>query len=101
MKMMFDNILVKDLTTKKKVVIADRQGAIPNKAVVVAVGPGDAYGYPSFIANTGSLACDIKVDDIIYFAKDRAMEVEIKGQKLYVVKARDVFMVLENEDLDT
>ena len=84
--MLYDNILIKDLEKKTKVVIADKHASIPYIGEVVAVGPGDAYGYPKEIPTT------VKVGDKIRFVRDRAYEVEIEGKTLYVVRERDVLM---------
>ena len=81
--MLYDNILIKDLEKKTKVVIADKHASIPYVGEVVAVGPGDSYGYPKEIATT------VKAGDKVRFLRDRAYEIDIEGKTFYVVKERD------------
>jgi len=94
MIMLYDNVLIKPLKGKVDMVIPDSQARIPNRGEVVAVGPGDFYGYPNFVP-TG-----VKVGHKVCFSKDRAMEIELKGEKHYIVKERDVFGSLQNDEVD-
>lgn len=95
--MLWDNVLVRELEKKGKVILADRQGSIPNKAVVVAVGPGDYFGYPS-VVTTENDVCRLAVGDKVYFSRDRAMEVELKGERLFIIRARDILGILTADE---
>ena len=93
MRMLWDNVLVKPLEKKNKIIIADKQGSIPDRAEVIAVGPGDWYGYKEFVPTK------VKAKDKVFFFKDRAHEVEIKDVKYYVVRERDVLGVLDEKEV--
>ena len=97
MRMLWDNVLVKDLEKKSKVLIADRQGSIPNKGVVVSVGPGDMYGYPELVT-TKDECCHLNKGDVVYFSRDRAMDIELGKERLYIVRARDILGVMTDEE---
>lgn len=92
MKMLFDNVLIKELDKKTKVLMPDKQARIPNKGVVVSVGPGDLYGYPEKVPTT------VKPGDKVMFVRDRALEVTLAGATLYIVKERDVTGVISDEE---
>lgn len=94
MRMCFDNVLVKSLASKYKLIIDDKQARIPNKGEVIAVGSGDWYGYPEFVPTS------LKKGDKVYFSKDRAMKIELKNEEYYVVRFRDILGVLDKDDLD-
>ena len=85
LKLLYDNVLIKDLEKKGKVIISDRQSAIPYVGEVIAVGPGDAYGYPKEMPTT------VKVGDKVRFLRDRAYSVEVDSKMYYIVRERDIF----------
>ena len=90
MIMLYDNVLIKDLEKKTRVVIADKHASIPYIGEVVAVGPGDAYGYPSSYPGKDMRAMTVQPGDKVRFLRDRASELEIDGKTFYVVRERDV-----------
>ena len=94
MKMMWDNVLIKPLASKSKLIIGDEQARIPTKGEVIASGPGDWYGYPEFVPTR------IEYGNKVYFSKDRAMKIELKNEEYFVVRSRDILGVLEKDDLD-
>jgi chaperonin GroES len=93
MKMLFDCLCVKEVETKSVVLVADKAKKYPEMGEVIAVGPGDYYAYPAFVPTS------VKVGDRIYFSKDRAYRVELKSGTHYIVRERDVMMILEKGDI--
>lgn len=87
MVMLFDNVLIKPFA-KSKVQIAGEMNRIPDKGEVIAVGPGDAYGYPTFMSTS------VKVGDKVRVLRDRCLEVEINGVRHYVVREREILGIL-------
>jgi len=75
------------------VLVADKAKKYPETGEVIAVGPGDYYAYPAMVPTT------VKPGDRIYFSKDRAYKVELKSGTHYILKERDIFMVLDKGDL--
>ena len=69
--------------------VADKAKGYPEKGEVIAVGPGDYYGYPALVPTT------VKIGDIVIFSKDRAMKVDLKGGKYYILRERDCYGILE------
>jgi len=92
MKMSWDHVLIKELESKTKMIMPDVQARVPNKGEVVAVGPGDYYGYYQFVPTK------VKAGEKVYFIRDRAIEVELKGEKYYVIKEREVLGVITDEE---
>jgi co-chaperonin GroES (HSP10) len=93
MNMLFDNVLIKEIEKKSKVIMPDKQARIPNKGVVVAVGPKGIYGYPFDVKTS------VKKGNYIAFVKDRALEIELKGKTFYVVQERDILGVLDDAEI--
>jgi len=91
-KMIMDHVLVKEVEEEGKVILPEKAKLYPDKGEVMAVGPGDAYGYPEFMSTT------VKVGDIIYYSKDRAYRVKMKAGDRYVIKERDCLMILEGDE---
>ncbi len=77
---------------KGKVLLPEKAKMYPDKGEVIAVGPGDAYGYPEFIP------CMVKAGDKVYFSRDRAYKLDTKAGKRYCIKERDVLAIIEGED---
>jgi chaperonin GroES len=92
MKMLSENVLVKEIERKSKIHIPDKQARIPNKGVVVAVGPGGYYGYNAMVKTT------VKKGDKVAFSRDKAMEIELKGVNYYGLQERDVLGILTDEE---
>jgi chaperonin GroES len=61
----------------------------PQQGKVLAVGPGrlDDDGKP--------IAMDVKVDDLVLFAKYAGTEVKVDGKKLLILKESDILAVVE------
>lgn len=93
MKMLYDSVLLKELHEKSSVIRPEKTKIYPDKAEVMAVGEGDAYGYP-FLMPT-----KVKKGDKVYFVRDRAYKVELKTGKYYIVKERDILGILEKEEV--
>lgn len=93
MRMLFDNVLLKEVKSKSPVIMTDRTKGYPETGEVMSVGKGDWYGYNEFVATS------VKKGDMVYFVKDRAMRVELKAGIFYVVRERDILGVLEKNEL--
>jgi len=93
MKLLYDNVLIQEIETKSVVLVADKAKKYPETGEVIAVGSGDYYAYPAFVPTS------VKVGDRIFFSKDRAYRVELKSGVHYIIKERDIFMVLEKGDM--
>ena len=65
----------------------------PEVGEVLAVGLGDAYGYPTFLKTT------VKPGDKIYYSKDRAYKITLKGETYYIIKERDAFGIIGEDEL--
>ena len=94
MRMIYDYVLLKELKKEGKVLLPERSKEYPDMGEVVSVGPGDSYGYPEPRYTT------VKPEDKVYFLRDRAFKVTLNKETFYIVKEREVFMVLEKGDID-
>jgi len=90
--MLFDNLLVKERKESGKVVIAGKVGKEVRKGIVVSAGPGQAYGLPKFEKTM------VEEGDVIFFLRDHAYEVEVRGEERWIVRERDVLCVLAKEE---
>ena len=93
MKMLYDHILLKEVEKESKVLLPEKAQKYPEVAEVISVGPGDSYGYPAL------QPMSVKTGQMVYFIKDRAIKIDLKVGKRYVVKERDILGVLEKGEV--
>lgn len=63
----------------------------PQKGTVLAVGPGDRD-------DTGKrIALDVKVGDVVLFAKYSGTEVKVDGKKLIILRESDILAIILNQ----
>jgi chaperonin GroES len=76
-------------TTPAGIVIPDTAKEKPQKGKILSVGPGarDEEGK--------RIAMDVKVGDIVLYAKYAGTEVKVDGKKLLIVKESDILAILE------
>ncbi len=60
----------------------------PQKGVVLSVGPGDRDD------SGNRIAMDVKVDDIVLFAKYSGTEIKIDGKKLLILRESDILAIV-------
>jgi chaperonin GroES len=93
LKPMGDRVVVKpkgrEETTKSGIVLPDTAGEKPQQGEVVAVGPGR-------VLDSGKRAdVDVKVGDVVLFAKYSGTEFKLDNDDLLVLNERDVLAVIE------
>ena len=60
----------------------------PQKGVVLSVGPGDRD-------DSGKrIALDVKVDDVVLYAKYGGTEIKIDGKKLLILRESDILAIV-------
>ena len=89
-----DRLLVKRLeeenTTSGGIIIPDTAKEKPLRGTIVAAGPGKRN-------EDGSLTpIDVKVGDVVMFAPYGGSEVKIEGETLIMMRADDVWGVIED-----
>lgn len=89
MRMLYDYVLLKKYEKESPVLRANRSD-FPEKGEVLAVGPGDPFGVEKPMEGT-----TVRPGDKVYFIRDRAAEVQIGDKKLYVLKEKEIYGVLE------
>jgi len=90
---MGDRVVVKpkgrEETTKSGIVLPDTASEKPQQGEVVAVGPGR-------VLDNGKRAdIDVKVGDLVLFAKYSGTEFKLEDDDLLVLNERDVLAVIE------
>jgi chaperonin GroES len=87
-----DRVIVKILEEEEKtvsgIVLPDTAKEKPQKAKVLAVGPGRYEGEKL-------VAVDLKEGDIVVFAKYGGTEVKVDGEELLILRASDVLAKVE------
>ena len=92
-KPLHDRVLVRRLEQEEKtaggIIIPDTAKEKPQQAEVLAVGPGarDESGKV--------VPLDVKVGDVVLFAKWGGTEVKIDGEDLLVMKETDIIAIVE------
>jgi chaperonin GroES len=89
-----DRVLVKRVEEEEKtkggIIIPDTAKEKPTRAEVVAVGNGARD-------ESGKLVpLDVKVGDIVLFAKWGGTEVKVEGQELLILKESDILAIIED-----
>jgi len=94
LKPMGDRVVVKpkgrDETTKSGIVLPDTATEKPQQGEVIAVGPGRV------LDNGNRAELDVKVGDLVLFAKYSGTEFKLDDDDLLVLSERDVLAVIEN-----
>ncbi len=62
----------------------------PQKGNVISVGPGDRDDNGKYIP------MDVKVGDVVLFAKYGGTEIKIDGKKLLILRESDLLAIVEN-----
>ena len=92
-KPLHDRVVVKRLESEEKpaggIIIPDTAKEKPMQAEVVAVGPGGRDESGKLIP------LDVKVGDIVLFAKWAGTEVKLDGVELLVMKESDIIGIVE------
>ena len=63
----------------------------PQKGTVLSVGPGDRDDTGKYIP------MDVKVGDVVLFAKYGGTEIKIEGKKLLILRESDLLAIVENK----
>ncbi|MCK9221160.1 MAG: co-chaperone GroES [Limnochordia bacterium] len=93
-KPLADRVVVKPLEEEEKttsgIVIPDTAKEKPQQGTVVAVGPGR-------VSDSGkTVPVDVKVDDVVIYAKYGGTEVKIDGEEYLILKESDILAVKTN-----
>ena len=88
-----DRVVVKLVDREDKtssgIVLPDTAQEKPQKATVIAAGPG------KFDANGKLLPMPVKKDDLVLFAKYSGTEIKLDGEEYLVLRATDILGVLK------
>jgi chaperonin GroES len=94
LKPMGDRVVVKpkgrEETTKSGIVLPDTATEKPQQGEVLAVGPGRQ------LDNGKRAELDVKVGDLVLFAKYSGTEFKLDSDDLLILSERDVLAVIEN-----
>jgi chaperonin GroES len=63
----------------------------PQKGVILSVGPGDRD------EEGKRIAMDVKVGDVVLYAKYGGTEIKIDGKKLLILRESDLLAIVENK----
>ncbi|WP_234121792.1 co-chaperone GroES [Clostridium hydrogenum] len=87
-----DRVVIKRLeaeeTTKSGIVLTGSAKEKPQKAEVLAVGPGG-------ISDGKEVKMEVKVGDIVYFSKYSGTEIKLDGEEVIILKQDDILAVVE------
>jgi chaperonin GroES len=93
LKPMGDRVVVKpkgrEETTKSGIVLPDTATEKPQQGEVLAVGPGRV------LDNGNRAELDVKVGDLVLFAKYSGTEFKLDSDDLLILSERDVLAVIE------
>ena len=62
----------------------------PQKGTIMAVGPGDRD------EDGDRITMDVKVGDVVLFAKYSGTEIKVDGKKLLILRESDILAIVEN-----
>jgi Co-chaperonin GroES (HSP10) len=71
------------------IVLPDTAKEKPQKGTVIAVGPGDRN------EKGERIAMDVKVGDLVLFAKYSGTEIKYEGKKLLILRESDILAILD------
>ncbi|WP_258360972.1 co-chaperone GroES [Moorella sulfitireducens (nom. illeg.)] len=93
LKPLADRVVLKVLTGEEKtqggIVLPDTAKEKPQEGEVVAVGPG------KILENGTRVAPEVKVGDIVVFAKYSGTEVKFEGQEYLIIRDSDILAIKE------
>lgn len=93
LKPLADRVVLKVLTGEEKtqggIVLPDTAKEKPQEGEVVAVGPG------KLLENGTRVAPEVKVGDIVIFAKYSGTEVKYEGQEYLIIRDSDILAIKE------
>lgn len=93
LKPIADRIVVKPVeaeeVTSGGIVLPDTAKEKPQKGEVIAVGPG------KMLDNGKIVEMEVKVGDVIYYAKYGGTEVKIEAEEYVILRQDDVLAILE------
>ncbi len=72
------------------IVLPDTAKEKPQKGTILAVGPGDRDD------DGKRIALDVKVGDVVLYAKYSGTEIKVDGKKLLILRESDILAILEN-----
>jgi len=72
------------------IVLPDTAKEKPQKGTILAAGPGDRDDEGKRIA------LDVKVGDVVLYAKYSGTEIKVDGKKLLILRESDILAILEN-----
>ena len=94
LKPMGDRVVVKpkgrEETTKSGIVLPDTATEKPQQGEVLSVGPG------RLLDNGKRAELDVKVGDLVLFAKYSGTDFKLEDDELLILSERDVLAVIEN-----
>lgn len=93
LKPLGNRIVVEPLEQEEKtsagLYLPDTAKEKPQQGVVLAIGPGDRD------EKGERIPMDVKVDDIVLFAKYAGTEVKIDGKKILIMRENDLLAIVE------
>jgi chaperonin GroES len=93
LKPLADRVVLKVLTGEEKtqggIVLPDTAKEKPQEGEVVAVGPG------KILENGTRVVPEVKVGDIVVFAKYSGTEVKYEGQEYLIIRDSDILAIKE------
>jgi chaperonin GroES len=93
LKPLGNRIVVEPLEQEEKtsggLYLPDTAKEKPQQGVVLAVGPGDRD------EKGDRIPMDVKVDDIVLFAKYAGTEVKLDGKKILIMRENDLLAIVE------
>jgi chaperonin GroES len=93
LKPLGDRVVVKALesesTTAGGIVLPDTAKEKPQRAEVLAVGPG------KLLDNGTRSSVDVKVGDVVVYSKYGGTEIKIGGEEVIILRADDILGVVE------
>jgi len=93
LKPLGDRIVVKALAAEEKtsggILLPDSAREKPQQGEVVAIGPGKV------LDNGKTVEVDVKIGDVIYYAKYGGTEIKVGGEELVILRQDDVLAVVE------
>ena len=91
-KPLFDRVVIKNVeaeeTTKSGIILTSAAKEKPQKAEVLAVGPGG-------MVDGKEVAMAVKVGQKIIYSKYAGTEVKLDGQEMIIVRQSDILAVVE------
>jgi chaperonin GroES len=73
------------------IVLPDTAKEKPQKGTILAAGPGDRD------EDGKRIALDVKVGDVVLYAKYSGTEIKVDGKKLLILRESDILAIIENK----